>query len=78
MAPPKIVDERRFVPETIAQAQALYSALVRQGTPITQARGLVTWLILLPERRSEDPASDVLRRDYRRELLRLGAPTVGC
>lgn len=72
--PRGLADERRFQPLSIEQARALYDALVDQGTPISQARGLVTWLIVLPDRRGDDPAANSTCRDYRRELARLGVP----
>ena len=72
--PAALIDERQFVPTSVEQARQLYAALVRVGTPVSQARGIVTWLLVLTEHRSDDPASDVVRRDYRRALLNLGSP----
>jgi hypothetical protein len=72
-----MIDERDFVPRSIDEARALYGSLVRSGTSVSQARGVVSWLIVLPEQRSDDPASDMVRRDYRRALLPLGEPPWG-
>lgn len=72
--PAPLTDERRFVPETIDEARQLYAALVDDGSSLSMARGIVTWLIMLPERRADDPAPNSLRRDYRRQLQRLGLP----
>ena len=70
MARPKLADETEFIPTTLPQARALQKALVAQGTPVVQARGIVGWLIELPD----DQANDELRRRYRAELARLGMP----
>lgn len=69
-----MIDERDFVPQTTKQARDLYHALVAADVPVAQARGIVTWLLVLPERRADDPASNMLRRDYRRCLLLLEIP----
>lgn len=72
--PAAIIDERSFVPRTIEEAQQLYDGLIDVGVPVAVARGIVTWLIVLPERRADDPASNQLRSQYRQALLRLGVP----
>jgi hypothetical protein len=72
--PKPMIDERMFVPADLEQARQLCDALIGAGTRVARARALVTWLITLPERRSEDPSPNTLRRDYRRELQRLGRP----
>lgn len=72
-----MIDERLFKPATIEQAKELYEALIQAGTSYAVARGLLGWILVLPERRSEDPAGNQVRRDYRRELLRLGKPPWG-
>ncbi|MBU6429585.1 MAG: hypothetical protein KGR26_11270 [Cyanobacteria bacterium REEB65] len=73
----RLIDERAFVPQTTDQARQLYHALTNAGTPVAQARGVVTWLLVLTDRREDDPSTDTLRRDYRRALLNLGAPPWG-
>ena len=70
MARAKLADETEFIPTDLAQARALQKALRAQGTPVSRARGIVAWLIELPE----DVASGDLRATYRKELARLGSP----
>lgn len=74
MATAPMIDERPFQPASIDQARSLHKALLEAGTSHVVARGLIGWLCTLPEKRSDDPTSNVARRDYRRELLRLGKP----
>lgn len=70
MARRKQAEETEFIPPNFEAARALKRALVGQGTTAAQARGIIGWLIELPE----DTANDELRRVYRRELARLGTP----
>jgi hypothetical protein len=80
MAPPKIIDERLFVPADGDQARQLYEAIVALPAPIVRpstARVLLGWLLTLSEKRTDDPAADSQRRDYRRILERLGSPPWG-
>lgn len=72
--PRPLVDERRYVPPDLAAARELYRELLRTGTPISQARGIVAWLVTLPEQRRDDPCTDTVRRNYRRRLAALGSP----
>lgn len=74
---PALIDERLFIPFDLSEARDLYAALLESGTPLSQARSIVTWLITLPEKRSEDPSTDSVRRDYRRRLQALGEPPWG-
>lgn len=74
MGPAPLIDERHFVPSDLKEARALSDALVAAGVPIAQARGVVMWLVELPERRADDPASDVTRSRYRQCLARLDGP----
>lgn len=67
----KLADETEFIPTDLRQARRLHVALVDSGTPVAQARGIVSWLIMLPQ---QDAASGQLRTTYRRELARLGTP----
>ena len=72
--PAPVIDEWQFVPTSVEQARQLYAALVRVGTPVSQARGMVTWLLVLPEHHSDDASASVLRSRYRQALLNLGSP----
>jgi hypothetical protein len=66
----KLADETEFIPADLGQARWLLDALVGNGTPPRKARGLVGWLIELPE----DSRSNKVRAAYRAELARLVAP----
>lgn len=71
---PPAIDERRYKPPTIEAAQDLYDALVATGIPICVARGVLAWVLVVPERRADDPASAVIRSKYRKALGRVGTP----
>lgn len=77
MAPSKIVDEREFRPSSLEQAEQLYHALVAAEVSPGMARGVVSWLIVLPANRADDPATNATRRDYRQALAKLGEPPWG-
>lgn len=70
MARRKQADETEFIPPNLEAARSLKQALMECGTPEAQARGIVCWVIELPE----DTLSGTLRATYRRELARLGSP----
>jgi hypothetical protein len=75
--PAPSIDETGFVPRDLDEARQLYDALVKNETPVSQSRGIVTWLIVHTGRRADDPSTDKVRADYRRQLGRLGAPPWG-
>lgn len=72
--PAPLIDETDFVPADLAQARRLYEAMVHAGTPRSQARGILAWLITLPDSGPYDPSSAVMRSRYRKELVKLGEP----
>lgn len=69
-----MIDERRFVPRSIDDVPVLYTGLLETGTSAPMARGLIGWLLTLPDTRSDDPAGNPTRTRYRQALLRLGTP----
>lgn len=72
--PKPLIDETRFRPRSIREAEQLYRRLVDVDVPQAQAANVVMWLVTLPERRSDDPRGNSVRRNYRRALSRLGEP----
>lgn len=72
--PAPLEDERIWIPATLEEAREIYARAVADGVPVSQARGLVAWLITLPERRCDDPTTDTQRSRYRQILHRLGRP----
>lgn len=72
--PAPLEDERSWVPPDIEAARWLYARATSEGVSPGQARGLVAWLITLPDSRADDPTTNTQRSRYRRILHRLGEP----
>ncbi len=74
--PKPLVDEYRYVPATLEEADQLYEAIERRGYSLAICRAVTAWCIRLRhvDDRADDRSSDVQRRDYRKVLASIGAP----